>query len=77
MITRLARTDDLALRAGRPRALGTNRTGQLESECDERAYTYQQERRIPKDDRHGSPGKTRLLRRFESAQWIDGPASKS
>jgi len=42
MITRLARTDDLALRAGRPRALGTGRTRRLESECDERAYTYQQ-----------------------------------
>jgi hypothetical protein len=41
-ITQLARTDDLALRAGRPRALGTGRTRRLESECDERAYTYQQ-----------------------------------
>jgi hypothetical protein len=43
MITQLARSDGLALRAGRPRALGTGRTGHSKSECDERAYTYQQE----------------------------------
>jgi hypothetical protein len=44
MITQLARPDGLALRAGRPRALGTGRTRDPKGECDERAYTYQQER---------------------------------
>jgi hypothetical protein len=42
MITQVARTDGLALRAGRPRALGIGRTKDSKSECDERAYTYQQ-----------------------------------
>lgn len=42
MITQLARPDGLALRAGRPRALGIGRTKDSKSECDERAYTYQQ-----------------------------------
>ena len=40
MITQVARTDGLALRASRPRALGRNKTRDLNCECDERAYTY-------------------------------------
>jgi hypothetical protein len=46
MITQLARSDGLALRARRPRAVGTGRTEELKSECDETSYTYQQERRF-------------------------------
>ena len=45
MITQMARSDGLALRARRPRALGLTRTRDLKSECDERAYTFQQEDR--------------------------------
>jgi hypothetical protein len=43
MITQLARSDGLALRARRPRAVGTGRTEELKSECDETSYTYQQD----------------------------------
>jgi hypothetical protein len=42
MITQVARSDGLALRARRPRVLGLNKTRDWKCECDERAYTYQQ-----------------------------------
>jgi hypothetical protein len=40
----------MALRARRPRALGHVRRGSRKSECDERAYTYQQDLGL-----HGEP----------------------
>ena len=42
MITQVARTDGLALRARRPRAFGLNKAKGWKSRCDETFYTYQQ-----------------------------------